>query len=223
MAKLEEIRSEIMTLIRQAEGLSTSPYTDALLTSVINATFDTLFEYRLWKDHKYTVEDAQLLGVNGLVYDKEATPALYNLKAIFREAKHIKFIFPENWERALPEIPTSINPNVVTNPGFERYNIGNSLIRILPKQTVCSLTIVGRYREKTQYVEGDEIPFDKWAMIYSATAKYFTEEAANKDAAQMYGKLAESRLKTLEASDMADSYSLYGQTIQATGDWRDAP
>lgn len=208
MATLAEIRTECMALVREAEGISTSPYTDDYFARHINNAFDTLFERRFWDIHHREIDDVYQLGTNGLFYyDVSGVDTEKNLLSIYRDVRHIQYIFQEGYTYPIPRLQRNVNPAMANEVCWQPYNTGNALLRIRPFVTTGNFIIHGRYREITYYEENDEIPFDRMTLAYASVEKYFIDEAANIEAAKKYSALAEARLVQLENAEKPDVYS----------------
>jgi len=176
-------------MLYQAAGSAVQSYSQTLLLSKLQDAFDHLF-LKEWWPH-FTVRK-QLTVANGL----PTTP----LQDIVHY-EDIRYVYTETRERPLAKLQLATN---TLNPVWQAGGVPRAIehnpatmLRFWPSQCAGTVLVVGRARP-APYLITQTFELDSLMLSHFAVWSYFTEDAANPDAANMHQAMFTDRYVSLK-------------------------
>ncbi len=187
--------------LRQVPGLQTQLYSEQVIGSYIQESYEILRKEAWWPWMMKRLQGV-LDGTTGLA---QGTPWSGNGLTNFED---IRAVWLDSYQQRLPMIGEDVNPNVMTGNQFARFvepasihddPTGIYLFRVVPPSTTGTVYVWARCDPANIFTDPAVlVPMNKYLLMNYTMWRYMTDDAANPGAAgaalQAYEKLKDQEL-----------------------------
>lgn len=211
MATFGDLITRTMTRVRLQGGLDVQTYAQPLIAEMLQHKFDTLFDRRFWK-HLRVYETLSLDGTTGQV--------TADVSDRIKRFMDVRYIWPENYRRPIPELPGNVNPAHVTMICFRPINDATKVFQVLPKTSSFDIEVC--YRTKLDaFTETDEVPMDDQLLILGTCYDYAIDKGADGTKIQKFLNMYRDRLNSLESNEDNNTFSMQSPTATSVNEWHE--
>lgn len=190
MALLSELVDKVAERLSMAAGTGVQVYAEDRIAAMIQHKFNVAFDDYWWP---------QFLSWNTWTLDESTGVVTTDLTEIVKRFDDIMYIYPENSNNPLSELPATINPFTLSGETpihFDANSSADKVFTVWPKTATGNLNV--RVRTKPDdFVGDDDIDFDDDYLILGATWDYLVDDGTNPGASDKMASLFESRRQQL--------------------------
>lgn len=211
----QQLVVEVEKMIYQSAGNAVQIYSEALILGMIQQAFTHVFDHHYWP--RFTVRET--LTLDGTTGQTTVAPTF------IKEYGDIRYVYPQNYNRPLRILPTTLNTGYLNSGGLAQYVEASGdakLIRVWPMTATGTVQLLGRKRPP-DFILADTVPFDWLVLAHFAAWSYFADDGSSPNATQKHQGLFEARLKDIEKREYEHPIQLNNSAFDIPDRWSEYP
>ena len=215
MATMNVLISNTLTRLTMASGVGSQTYAEDRIALAINEAFISVFEMRFWNRYREQTTYA-LDGTTGVVTS--------DLTDVIRDFNDIEYVWLSGYSPPLPILPKHVPQSMVRKKSIIPYANAAKVFKVLPADTTGNVIVSYRTRPETDYAEEDDVPMDRFLLVYKACYDILVDEGTNEAGVAKFLSLYNQRLESLEKMEGAQERSLHDYTVaDGPNQWQELP
>lgn len=195
-----EIAKDVIVELSQVPGLATQIYAAGRILQFVQDAYQFEIIDHWWPDYMHYF-NVGVDGVTGML-----TADLVGPISTINKYEDIAIVWPEWHGRRLRQLPTGINPNMLSGQASMVYMSADSTVearpmKVWPKESTGNVIIWARQHSDVPMNSATKIWLDRLLMTYDAAWMYCVDDGTVPAQVQKYQMLAAKRRQQLMAAD----------------------